>query len=213
MEAKIKDLSTIPDIAENLPCCFYVAQAEPPYQLLYANAEMLRLFDCRDFDELWNHIQGNVWNVVALDDRERVKQEIRHEITKKSAQFTHVPAHLFTRTSRIRYADISGQPVETEAYGKVYYCTLQEIDIPKPGETVDRDVRDYVITHLDEAIENHWIQVYYQPIIRTLTGEVCGMEALARWDDPVVGFLSPERSEIGLGLCAAGALLPGLSAA
>ncbi|WP_298588416.1 EAL domain-containing protein [uncultured Megasphaera sp.] len=191
MEAKIKDLSTIPDIAENLPCCFYVAQAEPPYQLLYANAEMLRLFDCRDFDELWNHIQGNVWNVVALDDRERVKQEIRHEMMKEDDRFSHVRGHLFTRTSRIRYADISGQPVETEAYGKVYYCTLQEIDIPKPGETVDRDVRDYVINHLDEAIENHWIQVYYQPVIRTLTGEVCGMEALARWVDPQLGFLSP----------------------
>ena len=98
---------------------------------------------------------------------------------------------LFTRTSRIRYADVSGRIVETQAHGKVCYCTLQEIDIPLPGVTVDRDIRDYVISHLDEAIENHWIQVYYQPIIRTLTGELCGMEALARWVDPQIGFLAP----------------------
>lgn len=56
---------------------------------------------------------------------------------------------------------------------------------------VDRDIRDRVIAHLDEAIEKHWIQVYYQPVIRTIAGELCGMEALARWVDPQIGFLSP----------------------
>lgn len=56
---------------------------------------------------------------------------------------------------------------------------------------VDRDIRDHVIRHLDEAIEKHWLQVYYQPVIRMMTGELCGMEALARWIDPEIGFLSP----------------------
>ena len=56
---------------------------------------------------------------------------------------------------------------------------------------VDRDIRDHVIRHLDEAIEKHWLQVYYQPVIRTITGELCGMEALARWIAPEIGFLSP----------------------
>lgn len=76
-------------------------------------------------------------------------------------------------------------------YGAVYYCTIQEIDIPRPGVVVDRDIRDGVIAHLDDAIEKHWIQVYYQPVIRTMTGELCGMEALARWVDPQIDFLSP----------------------
>ena len=52
-------------------------------------------------------------------------------------------------------------------------------------------LRDYVVAHLDEAIERGWIGVYYQPVIRTLTGKICGFEALARWDDPVHGFLAP----------------------
>ena len=76
-------------------------------------------------------------------------------------------------------------------YGAVYYCTIQEIDIPRPGVVVDRDIRDGVIAHLDDAIEKHWIQVYYQPVIRTMTGELCGMEALARWVDLQIDFLSP----------------------
>ncbi|WP_435721810.1 EAL domain-containing protein [Mitsuokella sp. WILCCON 0060] len=49
----------------------------------------------------------------------------------------------------------------------------------------------YVIEHLDEAIEKKWCRVYYQPIVRTITGRLCAMEALARWDDPTWGFLTP----------------------
>lgn len=52
-------------------------------------------------------------------------------------------------------------------------------------------ITNYIIEHLDEALQQGWIQVYYQPVIRTLTGEVCGFEALARWIDPQVKFLPP----------------------
>ncbi|MCH4032914.1 MAG: EAL domain-containing protein [Lachnospiraceae bacterium] len=55
----------------------------------------------------------------------------------------------------------------------------------------DLELAEYVTSSLDEAIRKGWIRVYYQPIIRTLSGELCGMEALARWDDPVRGLLPP----------------------
>lgn len=51
--------------------------------------------------------------------------------------------------------------------------------------------RQYVIDHLDQAIEEGWIQAFYQPIVRTATGQVCDEEALARWIDPISGMLSP----------------------
>lgn len=185
------DLSRFHGMIENLPCGFFIAQAQKPYRLLYANDEMLRLFDCRDLRDFCRYIEQDVRNIVAVNDRERVEREIGHDLQAKSDRFEHVRSHLFTRESRIRYADVSGRLVGTEEFGPVFYCTLQEIDIPQPGQMVDRDIRDYVVGHLDEAIANQWIQVYYQPVIRTLTGELCGMEALARWVDPHVGFLSP----------------------
>lgn len=49
----------------------------------------------------------------------------------------------------------------------------------------------YIVENIDRAIEYGWIHVYYQPVMRTLTGRLCGMEALARWEDPVYGLLSP----------------------
>ncbi|MCR5672073.1 MAG: EAL domain-containing protein [Butyrivibrio sp.] len=52
-------------------------------------------------------------------------------------------------------------------------------------------LEEYVIDRIDEALEKGFIKVYYQPVIRSLTGELCSCESLARWIDPEVGFLAP----------------------
>ena len=51
--------------------------------------------------------------------------------------------------------------------------------------------RQAIIDSLDQAIEEGWIDVYYQPIVRSTNGKVCDVEALARWRDPVRGLLMP----------------------
>ena len=49
----------------------------------------------------------------------------------------------------------------------------------------------YIIAHLDEAIREQRIRVFFQPIVRAANGKVCDEEALARWLDPARGMLSP----------------------
>lgn len=53
------------------------------------------------------------------------------------------------------------------------------------------ELKKYVQDNIDRAIDRGFIKVYYQPVIRTLTGNLTSMEALARWEDPVYGFLPP----------------------
>ena len=48
-----------------------------------------------------------------------------------------------------------------------------------------------LVFHLEKAIENDEFEVYYQPIIHTISGSLCGFEALVRWHHPVYGFLNP----------------------
>ncbi len=55
----------------------------------------------------------------------------------------------------------------------------------------DADVKRYIIGSFDRALEERWIKVYYQPIVRAVNGRVCDEEALARWEDPEKGPLSP----------------------
>ncbi len=53
------------------------------------------------------------------------------------------------------------------------------------------ELEKYIVKNIDEAIKQKWIKIYYQPVIRVVNGRLCGMEALARWDDPEYGLLSP----------------------
>jgi len=55
------------------------------------------------------------------------------------------------------------------------------------------DHEQYIIDRFDRALEEGWIQVYYQPIVRAANGCVCDEEALARWIDPEKGFMPPDE--------------------
>ena len=55
----------------------------------------------------------------------------------------------------------------------------------------ESEKRRYIIDNFEKAMEEGWIQAYFQPIVRSTNGRVSDEEALARWIDPVRGFMSP----------------------
>lgn len=76
-------------------------------------------------------------------------------------------------------------------------CNIQKKKGDKFIRQYDEDLHrtlmlhNYVVNHIDDAIANGYIKVYYQPVVRTISETFCGMEALARWIDPEQGFLNP----------------------
>ncbi len=46
---------------------------------------------------------------------------------------------------------------------------------------------------LHTAVEKDQLVLYYQPLIDLKTNQICGMEALIRWQHPTLGFISPAR--------------------
>ncbi|MEE3362500.1 MAG: EAL domain-containing protein, partial [Anaerovoracaceae bacterium] len=52
-------------------------------------------------------------------------------------------------------------------------------------------IQQHVLNHFHEAMREGWIQPYYQPVVRGINGRVCSFEALARWNDPEYGVISP----------------------
>lgn len=52
-------------------------------------------------------------------------------------------------------------------------------------------LKQYIVNNIDTAIENGYIKVFYQPVVNTDDGSICGLEALARWQDPNYGLLPP----------------------
>lgn len=62
----------------------------------------------------------------------------------------------------------------------------------------DKDLHDAVLfrrdlaSHMRRAISEEEFEPYFQPQIDALTGEICGVEALARWISPTLGLIKPD---------------------
>ena len=61
------------------------------------------------------------------------------------------------------------------------------------GMSRELALQQYILDTLDTAISREYISVLYQPIVRLSTGRVCEAEALARWNDPETGIISPAK--------------------
>ena len=77
------------------------------------------------------------------------------------------------------------------------------IEIFKPAMRARKTDRLAMESELRRAIEREEIKVVYQPIVRLEDRAIAGFEALARWDHPKMGRLSPAEfisiaEEIGL---------------
>ncbi len=81
---------------------------------------------------------------------------------------------------RAKIAADTGKEVHSS---QVYYFDYSMV------EAIEK--QQYIMENLDKAIDEGWIEVYFQPIIRAANDKVCEEECLARWNDPENGFLSP----------------------
>jgi len=90
-----------------------------------------------------------------------------------------------TADTLLRYADIAMYHAKQAGRG-TYACYSEEMD---------RRVHDDMQVHarLKEALAQGTLELYYQPQVDVLTGEMVGAEALLRWTDAVLGEVPPSR--------------------
>jgi diguanylate cyclase (GGDEF)-like protein len=65
--------------------------------------------------------------------------------------------------------------------------------VHSPGMSNKHAVELATVTGLRQAIDRDELQLYYQPLVTLATDEVCGVEALVRWNHPTEGVLTPSE--------------------
>ena len=61
------------------------------------------------------------------------------------------------------------------------------------NNSMSHHLSNHISSHFRSALEHGYIQVYYQPVIRTISRKLCSFEALARWMDPELGMIRPDQ--------------------
>ncbi len=119
-------------------------------------------------------------------------EELRQKAMALDAE---LPSHIQFGGYRLK----EGEDVRRGADKARYACTSLGKDLVHHFQEYDQKMHDdfhlmqYVLRTLDTAISKRWIRPYYQPVVWAKDGTLCGVEALARWEDPKRGLLPPGK--------------------
>jgi diguanylate cyclase (GGDEF)-like protein len=136
----------------------------------FSDDHFVVLYDGNDEIENIKEVHGRV---AALDDR----FQLYIDAGVYYSDYTN-PTSLDCDLAKLACDSIKNSLTD---YYAVYSDKLKEV----------QELRKYITDNIDKAIKNGYIKIYFQPVVRALTGELCSMEALTRWIDPEHGFLSP----------------------
>jgi EAL domain-containing protein (putative c-di-GMP-specific phosphodiesterase class I)/DNA-binding NarL/FixJ family response regulator len=80
-----------------------------------------------------------------------------------------------------------------ELHGTTNWLESKDADLAKAAEFVDVKVQQQLVleSELRVALESGQLSVHYQPLVNIATRRVVGVEALARWQHPRKGSISP----------------------
>jgi len=157
-------------------------------------------------------LSGDQFAVILLSEREPARIVAFSETLRRAlrAPIAFNDREIFL-TASIGLALAEGAPHRTEEVLKdaelaMYYAKRiggDRIEIFKPAMRARKTDRLTMESELRRAIERQEIKVLFQPIVRLEDRAIAGFEALARWDHPKMGRLSPAEfisiaEEIGL---------------
>ncbi|HEY5167571.1 MAG TPA: EAL domain-containing protein [Pseudolabrys sp.] len=157
-------------------------------------------------------LSGDQFAMILLSEREPARIVAFAETMRRTlrAPIAFNDREIFI-TASIGLALAENQPHRTEEVLKdaelaMYHAKRiggDRIEIFKPAMRLRKTDRLTMESELRRAIERQEIKVLFQPIVRLEDRAIAGFEALARWDHPKMGRLSPAEfisiaEEIGL---------------
>lgn len=117
------------DIAANVPGAIIVCRYSGDWEILFANDETLRLFECEDLEDFMTFTDGVFANVMHPDDVARVHDELVTQIQSNGAgENAFARCRILTKRNEVRHVLGSGRLVDVEGLGKLFYGLLVSLD-------------------------------------------------------------------------------------
>ncbi len=156
-ELNEQTLSIIEEIGGHMPGGFFLYKAEEPYELLYANRAVLRIYGCDTLEEFQALTGFTFRGMVHPDDFDAVKASIEQQIIMTEDQTDYAEYRIIRRDGRIRWIDDYGHYAGTKVYGGIYTVFISDITEKRELREEGTAMRDAVIATLTDTYNTVWL--------------------------------------------------------
>jgi EAL domain-containing protein (putative c-di-GMP-specific phosphodiesterase class I) len=145
---------------------------------MYSTEKMSKTSRSTEIQLKYSPVIVDIQNQPSYHRRPFVEVETIHDLAKLAERFNSVILHEYNPDGTHTYL--------VQENNTIYKVTFHE-DIPAPKSS-DLEARE---VELKTALAEHQFELFYQPMIDINLQEVRGVEALLRWNHPILGTLPP----------------------
>ena len=145
---------------QNMPGGFFIYRADISEEIIFANDEFIRIFECDDFNDFMQYTGGTFYGIVHPDDLKRVEAQIIAQINVPSNKdrFDYVQYRIKTKTGRVRYIEDFGRYVVNKSFGNLFYVFVVDLKDKLNKHDVDTLTgllnRDSFLTQAQSILNN-----------------------------------------------------------
>ena len=125
------EVSKIIKFMDEMPGGFFIYHADGDEQIIYANAALLRIFQCSTMDE-FKELTGNSFRgMVHHDDLEAVEKSINEQISNSQYNLDYVEYRIVRKDGTIRWLEDYGHFIHSESAGDSFYVFVRDANEKK----------------------------------------------------------------------------------
>ena len=117
---------SLAQLSEGMPGGFLVYRAKPPYEILYANNQLLHLYECESLEELRNFTGNSFKGCVVEEDWETVQTTIKRQLAL-SNDFDYIQFHIKTAKGTVRFLENYGRLIQSADEGDSFYVFALDV--------------------------------------------------------------------------------------
>ncbi|MCH5350528.1 MAG: response regulator [Clostridiales bacterium] len=110
---------------DHLPGGFLIYRSNNSEEIIYANAALVRMFECDSVEEFKEYTSNSFRGVVYPDDYWDVQTSIHQQITVGGNNLDYVEYRILTKKGNLRYVEDYGHYIQTNV-GDIYYVFITD---------------------------------------------------------------------------------------
>ena len=114
------------DLATGIPGALLIYKADGDQQILFANDELVHIFECDDLADLQSYLGNSFRNLVHPQDAWKVQASISKQLANGNSNLDYVEYRIITKNGKVKNIVDYGKLVHSQHHGDIFYVFLYD---------------------------------------------------------------------------------------